>query len=88
MRSIKQLDAFSLFVEHEVIRRRNDAVKNVVLLGKFEKFIRGVSLASSFLAPRSIVNLQKYHASRILVRKWFEQHVVDHAENRGRGANP
>src|SRR4029077_12086144 len=43
---------------------------------------------SSFLTLSSIVNLQEYHASRILVRKWFEQHVVDHAENRGRGADP
>src|ERR1700731_4862255 len=86
--SVKQLDAFSVLVEHEIIGSGNNAVKNVVLPGKFKKFIRRVSLTVPFLPPGSIMNAQKDHACWILIGKRCEQHVVDYAENRSRGADP
>ncbi len=84
MRSVKRLRAFSLFVEYEIIRSGNDAVEYVVLLGKFENFIGRVSLTPGFLPSGGIMNPQKHHACRTLIGKRFEQHVVDHAENRRR----
>jgi hypothetical protein len=85
--SVKQLDAFFLFVEPEIIGGRNDPVKHVILLGKFQKFIRCVCLASAFLGSGSIVNPQKHLASGTLIREGCEEHVVDHAENCGGGAD-
>src|SRR5579864_9512804 len=62
VRSIKHLAAFSVLVEDGIISSGHDGVKHMVLIGKFEEFIGGVSLAAFFLRAGGIVNAQKDHA--------------------------
>src|ERR1700756_1173899 len=59
----------------------------MVLSGKRQKLIRTESLPPLVGTLCSSMQARVYDASGILVWKWFEQHVVDDAEDRRAGSN-
>ena len=87
MSTVELFGAFAMPIEHQVFFRGGESIQNMIVFGEFQNFVGCVSLPPFIRSLLRRVNPRKNHPRRTLVGEWRQQHIVNHAENGGGGAN-